>query len=183
MKGRSPFIDSSYRWDENHYVWPNQSYFSSGKERILWERPWPCTSTVLNFLLLFFQLFRDCLRLVRHISPGHSPKAQALRHTVRSQFDANRAVEDPVQLENLKANAVRALSNYMLYQSAQSEPKLNKAMKDQVEKAKKDGDLDPQKWFLGEDALRYVMLSWSCKVFVGLAPSTRMPKLLLVRTR
>ena len=85
------------------------------------------------------------MRLVRHIAPGHSPKAQALRLTVRSQFEANRAVDDPVQLENLKANAVRALSNYMLYQSAQNEPKLNQAMKDQVEQARKDGDLGSKK--------------------------------------
>jgi len=41
-------------------------------------------------------------------------------------------LSDPVQIENAKANAIRALSNYMLYQSAQKDTQMNKAMKDQV---------------------------------------------------
>ena len=86
------------------------------------------------------QLFRDCLRLVRHVAPGYSPKARALRQTVRSQFDANRKEKDPIKVENLKANAVRALSNYMLFQSAQKEPNLQKAMKEQAQKAKDESD-------------------------------------------
>ena len=73
------------------------------------------------------------MRLVRHVAPGYSPKAQALRHTVRSQFDANRHETDAIKIENLKANAVRALSNYMLYRSAQEEPNLRQAMKRQVD--------------------------------------------------
>ena len=84
------------------------------------------------------QLFRDCLRLVRHLAPGHSPKATALRHTVRSQFQANQRLQDPVQIENAKANAIRALSNYMLYQSAQKDVHMHQAMKDQVDRVKKD---------------------------------------------
>ena len=83
------------------------------------------------------------MRLVRHVAPGYSPKAKALRQTVRSQFEANKNEKDPIKIENLKANAVRALSNYMLYQSAQKEPHLQKAMKNQVksngkEKSEKD---------------------------------------------
>ena len=84
------------------------------------------------------QLFRDCLRLVRHLAPGHSPKATALRQTVRSQFQANQRLQDPVQIENAKANAIRALSNYMLYQSAQKDVHMHQAMKDQVDRVKKD---------------------------------------------
>jgi hypothetical protein len=76
--------------------------------------------------------------LIRHVAPGYSPKAVALRQTVRSQFEANRTEKDPIKLENLKANAVRALSNYMLYQSAQKDTRLQKAMKDQVDNAIKD---------------------------------------------
>lgn len=76
------------------------------------------------------------MRLVRHLAPGYSPKARALRQTVRTQFEANRQQTDPVQVENLKANAVRALSNYMLYQSAQKDTQLRQAMKDQVDKVK-----------------------------------------------
>jgi hypothetical protein len=76
------------------------------------------------------------------MAPGYSPKARALRQTVRSQFDANRQETDPVKLENLKANAVRALSNYMLYQSAQKDTQLQQAMKDQVDKVKKEAKED-----------------------------------------
>ena len=57
--------------------------------------------------------------------------------TVRSQFKASKLETDPVKIENLKANAVRALSNYMLYQSAQQDTQLQKAMKDQVDEAQK----------------------------------------------
>ena len=78
------------------------------------------------------------MRLVRHLAPGYSPKALALRNTVRTQFQANRNETDPVKIEHLKANAVRALSNYMLYQSAQKDTQLQQAMKDQVEKVKEE---------------------------------------------
>lgn len=85
------------------------------------------------------------MRLVRHITPGYSPKARALRHTVRSQFDAGRHETDPIKVENLKANAVRALSNYMLYQSAQKDDQLQQAMKDQMKNAnKKEKDDGPR---------------------------------------
>jgi hypothetical protein len=84
------------------------------------------------------ELFRDCLRLVRHVAPGHSAKAQALRQSVRSQFQVHRGETDPQKLEVFKANAVRALSNYMLYQSAQKDPALQKAMKDQKAREKEE---------------------------------------------
>mmetsp|Transcript_114990 Transcript_114990/g.171857 ORF Transcript_114990/g.171857 Transcript_114990/m.171857 type:complete len:102 (-) Transcript_114990:8-313(-) len=82
------------------------------------------------------ELFRDCLRLVKHVAPGHSPKALALRQTVRAQFKAGRDETDPTKVENLKSGAVRALSNYMLYQSAQKEPQLQRAMDDQIRNSK-----------------------------------------------
>lgn len=86
------------------------------------------------------QLYRDCIRLVRHVAPGYSPKAVALRQTVRSQFQANRHEKDDTKLETMKADAVRALSNYMLYQSAQKDVKLQNAMKEQMRNAQKDDD-------------------------------------------
>lgn len=67
------------------------------------------------------QLYRDCLRLVAHIAPGISPKAQALKATVRDSFRANAGLKEPKQVEAAKAGAVRALANYMLYESAGSE--------------------------------------------------------------
>ena len=47
-------------------------------------------------------------------------------------------MQDPVQIENAKANAIRALSNYMLYQSAQKDVHMHQAMKDQVDRVKND---------------------------------------------
>eukprot|EP00571_Detonula_confervacea_P014290 CAMPEP_0172299098 /NCGR_PEP_ID=MMETSP1058-20130122/1478_1 /TAXON_ID=83371 /ORGANISM="Detonula confervacea, Strain CCMP 353" /LENGTH=124 /DNA_ID=CAMNT_0013008427 /DNA_START=23 /DNA_END=397 /DNA_ORIENTATION=+ len=67
------------------------------------------------------ELYRDLLRLVAHIAPGVSPKAFALRTMIRSEFVKSRSLspEDPsdqVKIEALHGNAVRALSNYMLYE-------------------------------------------------------------------
>ena len=77
------------------------------------------------------ELYRDCLRLVRHIAPGESPKALALRSTVRQQFKQHMNETNEAQIEALKANAVRGLSNYMLFQSAKKDDHLKKAMSDQ----------------------------------------------------
>ena len=69
------------------------------------------------------QLYRDLLRLLAHIAPGTSPKSIALRTTVRAQFENSRNEEDPAKIEALKANAVRALRNYMLYQGGVQDKK------------------------------------------------------------
>lgn len=69
------------------------------------------------------QLYRDLLRLLAHIAPGTSPKSIALRTTVRVEFEKSRNEEDPAKIEDLKANAVRALSNYMLYQGGVQDKK------------------------------------------------------------
>ncbi|KAI2494373.1 Protein of unknown function (DUF410) [Fragilaria crotonensis] len=74
------------------------------------------------------QLFRDCLRLVRHVAPGRSAKSLALRTTVRTQFELGRRETDPHAIEVLKANAIRALSNYMLYESGSRDATMKKAM-------------------------------------------------------
>ena len=69
------------------------------------------------------QLYRDLLRLLAHIAPGSSPKSTALRTSVRVEFEKSREEKDPVKIEALKANAVRALSNYMLYQGGVQDKK------------------------------------------------------------
>ena len=91
------------------------------------------------------KLYRDCLRLVRHVAPGESPKAMALRQMVRMQFKANASEKDPNKIEAFKSDAVRALSNYMVYQSAQKDTRLQKAMNlDNINAKKEDeiGDSD-----------------------------------------
>lgn len=67
------------------------------------------------------ELYRDLLRLINHISPGNSPKAIALRTMTRSEFVKSRILSpndpsDQIKIDTLKANAIRALSNYMLYE-------------------------------------------------------------------
>lgn len=69
------------------------------------------------------------MRLVRHIAPGESPKALALRTMVRGEFQKNKNVKDEAQIEVLKAGAIRALSNYMLFESGAKDQKLGTAMK------------------------------------------------------
>jgi len=52
----------------------------------------------------------------------------ALRTMVKSDFGKNSAVVDEGQIEGLKAGAIRALSNYMLYESGAKDQKLGTAM-------------------------------------------------------
>jgi hypothetical protein len=68
---------------------------------------------------------------VRHIAPGTSTKGEALKTTIRQQFKASKNLKDETQIELLKSNAVRGLSNYMLYQSATKDTQLSSAMKQQ----------------------------------------------------
>ena len=84
-----------------------------------------------NFVRDFHQLYRDCLRLIRHVAPGHANrKGLALRRTVRNEFEKHRNEANPDTIENAKLNAVRALSNYMLANSAPKDPKLQQPIKD-----------------------------------------------------
>ena len=67
------------------------------------------------------ELYRDLLRLVAHIAPRASPKSIALRTMIRAEFDKSHGLSpndpsDKIKIEAMKANAVRALSNYMLYE-------------------------------------------------------------------
>ena len=54
----------------------------------------------------------------------------ALRQIVRDEFAKNRAAQDEAKIQNLQANAIRALSNYLLFQSARSDPKVQHAVKE-----------------------------------------------------
>jgi len=74
------------------------------------------------------QLYRDCIRLIKHIAPGHSPKSIALHKMVRTEFSKHKDVTDPATVEALKSGAVRALANYMLFESGAKDEKLGKAM-------------------------------------------------------
>lgn len=75
------------------------------------------------------------MRLIRHIAPGHSPKNTALKTMVRTEFKNSMYEKDEAKIEVLKAGAIRALSNYMLYESGAKDEKLRGAMKRQSDDA------------------------------------------------
>ena len=68
------------------------------------------------------QLFRDCLRTAHHIG-GDSAKGRALKQVVKEGFRKHIGVTDAAEISKLKADAVRALSNYLVMKS------LNKSKK------------------------------------------------------
>ena len=47
---------------------------------------------------------------------------------VRQSFKASQHLTDEAQIANKKADAIRALSNYLVYQSAQTDERLQSAM-------------------------------------------------------
>jgi hypothetical protein len=53
-----------------------------------------------------------------------SPKGMQLRRVVRGEFRKHRAETDPVRVEALKSNAVRALANYLMLEAASKDPRL-----------------------------------------------------------
>ncbi|CAM9422029.1 unnamed protein product [Chrysoparadoxa australica] len=73
------------------------------------------------------QLYRDCLKLVSHVS-GKSAKSRTIRSLLRKEFEKNRSVEDPETIEALKGAAIRGLSNYFLQESAAHDPVLKERM-------------------------------------------------------
>ena len=69
------------------------------------------------------QLYRDCLRLVSHIG-ANSAKGKNLRLLVRGEFRKNADVTDPQVIDQLKGNATRALSNYLMLESVSQDKRL-----------------------------------------------------------
>ena len=64
---------------------------------------------------------------------------------VRSQFGAHQLETDPIVIETAKANAVRALANYMLLESGTKDAKIKKAMNDQVTSIMKERENEQNK--------------------------------------
>lgn len=71
------------------------------------------------------QIFRDCLRLIKHIS-GKSKKSEAITRIVRSEFRKNAKIEDEQMVEKLKSNAIRGLSNYLMMESSAKDERFQK---------------------------------------------------------
>lgn len=68
------------------------------------------------------QLFRDCIRLARHIG-GDSAKGTALKAMVRAEFQKCRDETDLEKIDVMKGAAIRGLSNYMLMANAAKDPR------------------------------------------------------------
>jgi hypothetical protein len=70
-------------------------------------------------------LFRDCLRLTKHIA-GKSAKADNIRRIVKGEFKKNNAIKDEATVNALKSNAIRGLANYLMMESADKDAKFKK---------------------------------------------------------
>jgi len=90
---------------------------------------------------VILKLYRDCLRLIQHVAPGSSPKSLALRATVRSEFRRHAGLTDADAIETAKANAVRALSNYLLATAAPNDAKLETAANEYHSRSVKEANV------------------------------------------
>jgi hypothetical protein len=72
------------------------------------------------------QLYRDCLRLANHISGNGSKKSRNIKSIVRAEFRRNAAIKDTLQIDLLKSNAIRGLSNYLMIESSSKDERFQK---------------------------------------------------------
>mmetsp|Transcript_968 Transcript_968/g.2873 ORF Transcript_968/g.2873 Transcript_968/m.2873 type:complete len:83 (-) Transcript_968:83-331(-) len=73
-------------------------------------------------------IYRDCLRLAAHIG-GRSAKGLQLRAIARDAFRKHKNETDPQRIEQLRADAVRALSNYLVMKTLKRKPDAASASK------------------------------------------------------
>jgi hypothetical protein len=78
------------------------------------------------------QVYRDCLRLVKHMAGGTSPKARMLRAVVREQFEASRRESRPDVLRSLRGNAERVLSQYLFYERSRTDVRFRKQLEEHL---------------------------------------------------
>jgi len=65
-------------------------------------------------------LYRDCLRLSKHIA-GNSKKGEQIKKIIASEFRKNAKVVDEDEIISLKANAMRGLSNYLMMEASRKD--------------------------------------------------------------
>jgi len=77
-----------------------------------------CFLDVVYFFRIFersvLAVYRDCLKTIRLITKDPK-KINNIQKTVHIEFYKNKDVSDKVELEKLKENAVRFLSNYLVH--------------------------------------------------------------------
>ena len=81
--------------------------------------------TIKGFTKSTPQIYRDCLRLVKHIA-GNSAKGLQLNKIIRNEFKKNKDATDNDIIEKLKSNAVRGLSNYLMMESSAKDERFQK---------------------------------------------------------
>ena len=81
--------------------------------------------TIKGFTKSTPQIYRDCLRLIKHIA-GSSAKGIQLNRIIRNEFKKNKDVKDNDIIEKLKSNAVRGLSNYLMMESSAKDERFQK---------------------------------------------------------
>jgi len=60
------------------------------------------------------QLYRDCLRVIRHLSNTKRSNYNGLLFHVRQEFKKHKNETEAEKIEKYRNDAVRALGNYML---------------------------------------------------------------------
>lgn len=70
-------------------------------------------------------LFRDCLRLVKHIA-GNSTKATNIKRIVKGEFKKNEGAKDEAHVAALKSYAIRGLANYLMMESTAKDDRFKK---------------------------------------------------------
>ena len=60
------------------------------------------------------EIYRDCLRLIRHCAGQNTTKSRLASQMVRQEFDRHANETDPEKVEELKFNAISGLSNYLM---------------------------------------------------------------------
>eukprot|EP00697_Spironema_sp_BW2_P008868 gnl/Spiro4/23594_TR11660_c0_g1_i1.p1 gnl/Spiro4/23594_TR11660_c0_g1~~gnl/Spiro4/23594_TR11660_c0_g1_i1.p1 ORF type:complete len:125 (-),score=31.34 gnl/Spiro4/23594_TR11660_c0_g1_i1:57-431(-) len=73
--------------------------------------PPPSTPSVI-------QMYRESLKLLRHMCGENSPKCVAATQHVRQAFRKNMNERDPQKVDELKKSAYKAISTYLVYASA-----------------------------------------------------------------
>lgn len=60
------------------------------------------------------EIFRDCLKLIPRMVDERN-KIQAVRKLLKNEFLKNKNVQDQTKIDDLRFNAIRGISNYLIF--------------------------------------------------------------------
>lgn len=64
------------------------------------------------------KLYRDCVRVADHLARARGSSRHALRAVVREPWRRHASERDPAVILKLREDAIRGLSNYMMYEAS-----------------------------------------------------------------